>query len=149
MEDMYTFFIAILTIQLFYSFGISALVYTTQPLYDNIDLVTDKYTNSSSEVTDITDQLDNSVTQQTGIPIVDIGALVFYSGNIILDLMLNFYFALPSMITLLIEGFTYIFQLNSFIETELKHFIYGLIAIFYTMGLLSFILNIRAGVKVT
>lgn len=148
MSNIFNFFVVLLTVQLFYSLGITLLVYTTEPMsVDNTIL--EQYTNSTSDMEDVTGELEGAIGEQTDIPLVDIAGLVFYSGNIILDLMLNFYFALPSMVTLLVAGFDYVFLLDPIVAANVKLFLYGLVAIFYTMSLLSFILSIRSGIKVT
>ena len=44
-------------------------------------------------------ELQGTITKQTKIPIVDIGTLALYSGNIFIDFLLNFVTAIPQMIS--------------------------------------------------
>lgn len=44
-------------------------------------------------------EMQNTVTKQTKIPIVDIGTLALYSGNVFVDFLLNFITAIPQMIS--------------------------------------------------
>lgn len=139
----FRYFIYILMIQAFYGFGITALGYGLAPFYDNM-YVMGQFENKTMNINDISDKIDTTVSNQINIPLYDLGALVFYSGNILLDLMINFIFAVPSMFTILISAFSIPFMLDAYLMSQVKLFIYTLMSILYLMSLLVFILNIRS-----
>ena len=89
----------IILVQLFYAFGITLYTHALGEIPDGanyLDVFNDVANADTLESTGT--QLQDSISQQTNIPILEAGALVFYSGNIILDLLLNFATALPQML---------------------------------------------------
>lgn len=143
MASMWDVFKVILVVQLFYAFAITTYTYALpddtlnhvtsfSDLADNIDLES------------VSNDVQDSVEDQINIPVVELGALVFYSGNIILDLLLNFFFALPQMVTLFINGFLQLFtNVDSFIMNTLEIFLGVLVTVLYFLGALQLLLNIR------
>ena len=140
---VFKYFITIIMIQLFYSFGVVLLANTLAP-FDTSEYLLPQYTNLTSDIQTISSRVEGTVQTQMNIPLLDLGALVFYSGNILIDLMLNFFFAIPSMFSILVNTFTSIFVIDSFIATQLKLFMYGIITILYFFSILNLILSIRA-----
>jgi len=139
----FKYFTFIIMIQLFYSFGATLLTHALQPFNVN-PLYLQEYQNISTDITNITGRIESTTQSQLNIPLIDLGALVFYSGNIIVDLMLNFFFALPSMLTILVTTFTNIFSLDAYLASQLKLFVFSIVSILYFLNLLAFILNIRS-----
>lgn len=138
------YFKAILLTQLFYSLAITLLVYSLSPV--GFDPAIQGFSNSSSNVdaTEITSQVQDTLTRQTKVSVVDVGALVLFSGNILLDLLLNFTFALPQMITLLIDGVVRLIGIDAEITNTVQIFATALIMIMYFIGLLTLLTNIRS-----
>jgi len=136
----------ILMVQLFFAFGVSVLAYALDPMISS-DQVILQYSTTASSMQNVTDKLSATTQNQLKISVVDLGALVFYSGNILVDLLLNFMTALPSIVTLIIGGFFMLFGGDAFIVAQLKAFIYIILTALYFLGLLSFILEIRSGVR--
>ncbi len=139
----YKYFVWIIIIQLFYSFGVTTLTHAFS-LYNVNNIYFTEMQNITTDITDITSQIESTTQQQMNIPLIDLGALVFYSGNIIIDLMLNFFFAIPSMFSILTNFFLMFFNLDAFLSAQLKLFVFSAISILYFMNLLAFILNIRS-----
>ena len=143
MANAFHYFMFIIMVQLFYSFGISALAYAIDPMLPSSNVV-NQYTDVGSDLSDVSSQFEGSVRSQLDIPLVDLGSLVFYSGNIIVDLILNFAFAVPSMVTLLIGAFNMFFLVDPFIMGQFKLFIFAIISILYFIAIIGFILNVRS-----
>jgi len=139
----YKYFVWIIVIQLFYSFGVTTLSHAFS-LYNINNIYFIEMQNITTDITNITNQIESTTQAQMNIPLIDLGALVFYSGNIIIDLMLNFFFAVPSMFSILTNFFLMFFNLDSFLSAQLKLFVFSAISILYFMSLLAFILNIRS-----
>jgi hypothetical protein len=106
-------FKAIIVVQLFFGFGMTLLAYA-MPV-DSLDYVT-AFTDVSSSINlnDTASMVQENLQRQTNIPVVEIGALVFYSGNILIDLLLNFLFAIPEMIGLLIHGVMFLINVDGY-----------------------------------
>lgn len=136
----------VITAMLFYSFAVNVYVYalpddtrnTQMPFKDT----TDDY-NISSIQSDVQDNLE----RQTSIPVIEVGALVFYSGNILLDLVFNFAFAIPQMLIMLISGISLLF--GSIIDSQLililQSFITAAVLALYFIGAMQLLTGIRSG----
>jgi hypothetical protein len=134
----------IIVVQLFYAFAITALVYNlpvgTQGFFETFNPP-----DASLNIVAQTNEIESSVRNSLDIPVVEIGALLFYSGNIVLDLLLNFIFAIPQMIGMLINGFTVLFTLDNQLVIYLNAFTYALTVAWYMIGLLQLLNSIRSG----
>ena len=137
-------FISILLVQLFFSLGIT--------LYTNaLPAETLTYVQMFSDVTEeinlqeTSNKVENSLNQQSDIPVVDVGALVFQSGNILADLLLNFFFAIPEMIGLIINGLLVLFSIDENIALGIIAFAQVMISIIYFLGVTISLLSIRSG----
>lgn len=135
---------AILLTQLFYSLAITLLLYSVPPTtLANVHSFSDLSNNI--DITTITGQIQNTLSRQTKVSVVDLGALVLFSGNILLDLLTNFAFALPQMITLLINGTIMLVGIDAQITLIIQTFATVMVMIMYSIGLLSMLTNIRSG----
>lgn len=144
MDGVYRFFVAIIVIQLFYSFGVTILSHTLSDFPVNNEALT-PYTDEQIDITDISGRIESTTQNQLNIPLIDLGALVFYSGNIIVDLMLNFFLAVPSLFTLVVSGFSLFFNVDAFLMTQIKIFLFAVVTIIYFLNMVAFVLNIRSG----
>lgn len=89
--------------------------------------------------------VEANFSNQLDIPLVSAGALVFYSGNIVIDLMLNFVTALPSMISLLVEAIFIFIPIGGDLQITVKFFFFTVVTVLYVIGLIGFLTNIRSG----
>lgn len=144
MTSVMTVFKVMIIVQLFYAASITTLAYAIpdeskdyvtsfSDLAEDIDLE-----GTSGRVTD-------SLEQQTNIPLIELGALVFFSGNILIDLILNFIFALPQMVGLLVNGFMTLFNVDSFIFTIVQLFASVVIMVLYFISIIQLLMNARSG----
>lgn len=138
----FKYFTFIITAQLFYAFGITLIAYSLPPDAVNYVSLFQPSINVSLENTTV--QIQESVQQQMNIPLIDLGALVFYSGNIIVDLMLNFFFAVPEMFSILLGALFIMLNVDAYLATQLKLFATAIISILYMIGVLQFLMSIRA-----
>lgn len=142
--NAYQFFVGILMVQLFYGFGITVLSYSLNDMDSTYSTYFTNYEDIAPNLQNVTNKVEEAMQQQLKIPVIDLGALVFYSGNLIVDLMLNFFFAIPSIFSLIINGILNLFPIDSFVATYFKLFITSAISIFYFLSLLVFLTNVRS-----
>lgn len=142
--DMFKLFVSIIIVQAFFAFGVTTLAYALPQETINLGYIT-AFTDLGQDVDleGINEDIQSSLDSQLDIPVIDIGALVFYSGNILIDLILNFLFAIPQMIGLLIAGLVFLFNLDSYLVGLVQFFMSILISIMYVIGLIQLLLNIR------
>lgn len=142
-------FKAVIIIQLFYSFAITGLTHALPA--DSLDYVT-----GFSDITDsinletVSEDVQESIQRQTDIPVIEMGALVFYSGNILIDLMLNFAFAVPEMIGMLVNGIMILFLgIDSYLFAIVQLFASVVIIVVYFISLMQLLTSIRSGRTIT
>ena len=133
-----------MTVLIFWSFVFTSLTYTL-PSEDVPKLAFITFENGTTDLTAINQQFESAITQQTEIPLVDLGALLFYTGNIIIDLVLNFAFAIPEMFSILLNILFMVAPVDTKIQVSVFAFISALIAVGYAIGLLQFVTNLRGG----
>lgn len=142
MTDAMTMFKATITIMLFYSLGITLLTYSLDPL--TVGSWEEVFGAPAVDIGETGQDIQDSLETQLDIPIVDLGALVFYSGNILVDMILNFLFAVPEMIGLLFTGFTAIFSLDAQLAAQVQLFAFVLTVATYVIGVIELLTSIRA-----
>jgi hypothetical protein len=140
-------FKTMMTAQVFWSFVFTLLVYTV-PAADQGQLVLVTMSSGTTNLATINTQFSEAVTNQTNIPIVELGALLFYSGNIIIDLLLNFAFAIPQMFSMLLNLLFLVLPVAQNIKLVVISFFGAMIAIAYAIGILQFVTNLRSGGQV-
>ena len=140
----------ILVISLFFSFGINVINYTLPADAKNYILDSTAQANTY-DMTDTKEQVEGSYNKiHTGIPLIDVaGSLVFFSGQIFLDLIMNFILAIPSLLTLIISNV--FFFVDSGIMKFVNIFIYAVFSVIYVINLIVMAINAfsQAGVSVT
>lgn len=138
------YFITTLIIMLFYSLAINGLTYSMPE--QSLNYVTSFSDLSNDiEIEGISQEVTESVEAQTNIPVVELGALVFYSGNILIDLLLNFAFAIPQMIIILLSSITFLLGVDSVYLNMLQLFLTVTITIVYFLAIIQLITGIRSG----
>lgn len=101
--------------------------------------------NVGANIQDIGQRIDSSISDQLGLPLVDFGSLVFFSGNIIADLILNFLLAVPGMINVIFSAFFLFFPVNAVLQQDFKLFITVFGAILYIISTMAFLAGARLG----
>lgn len=142
--DMMEYLNLLILIQMFFAVSITIFSYA---LPTDAKMYINEYSSmaSSSNLEATVLKLKDSLNSQLNIPIIEVGALVFYSGNIIVDLLLNFIFAIPEMITLLINGICTIISIDSYYIVQLQIFIGAVISAGYILGIITFVTQLRGG----
>ena len=142
MTKIYVTFILMIIVQLFYSISITLISHS----YKNLNIQTNvEFVAKTQNVSSITEKIQSSLQLQTNIPIIDLGALLFYSGNLLIDMMLNFFFAIPSMITILVHFFGIMIQMDAYLLTTFKLFMFGLVSVWYFLQIILFLVGLRSG----
>ncbi len=143
MADLIQYLKVVLIVQLFYAFSITMIVYAL-PAASLADIAKFQQPTETFSEKYIADQVGESVEQQFDLPVVELAALVFYSGDIVLDLIVNFATAVPSMFTLLIEAFLLFINLDATLAFNIKLFFWIMISMLYFISVVTFLLNLRA-----
>lgn len=135
-----------LIIHIFWAFAITLLVATIPA--SHLDYVNTYEIAVTTDLSEISTDLESGLTNQTNLPLIEVGALVFYSGNILLNLMLNFLNAVPQMFTLLLTAIFQFIAVPDVIQTKVKYYFLVVVSAFYYALLLAMLLNVRSGREV-
>jgi len=140
---IFDYFQRALWVQLFYSFSITILVYGLAAMgsVETVSLFTD---NIGPDIEQIGDDINQNFDEQLNIPVVDLGSLVFFSGNLVIDLLLNFITAIPNMVNILISAYFLFVPVEAQLQTEIKEFILVALTVMYTLGLVGFLARSRS-----
>lgn len=153
MTDAVSAFKFTLIVMLFYSVAINICIYSIGTFPDNGNALDFVESFSDLEHTDtdmesIANTVEDSFDQQSDIPVVEFGALVFYTGNIIMDLVANFIFAIPEMIGLITHGITDIIGADKYIFVWVQAFSSVVMIVMYFIGMIGLISSIRSGQRI-
>ena len=146
MADIMDVFKGIIVMQLFYAVAITLIAIALPASALNyVSGFSDAGTDINVEgvATDVQDSLET----QTDIPVIELGALVFYSGNILIDLLVNFVTAIPQMIMLLVNGVMMLFGngIDALVILYIELFASVMINVMYFIGLMQLLTGIRSG----
>lgn len=143
-RSFFSLFMAMIIIQLFYSFAITTLAYATpEGAINHVTSFSELANDLDLETTGVL--IENSLESQTNIPVIELGALVFYSGNILLDLMLNFAFAIPQMIGLLLNSLSDMLNIDAPMWAIVQIFFSVAFMAYYALSLMQMLMGIRSG----
>jgi len=131
-----------LLVMLFFSVAMTLLAHALPD--DSLKYISD-YSGGSRNLDTMYNDVEDSLNVQTNIPIIEVGALIFYSGNFIVDLILNFIFAIPEMLGLLIHGIMIILNVDSYLFMVVEAFASIAIFIFYVVSIIEMLANLRSG----
>ena len=99
--------------------------------------------NNLIELGTLQSSIDSGISVQTSIPLLETGALIFYSSATILNLMVNFFTAIPQMATLLVTVLFMFIPVDLSIAITVKMWVFGIVGILYAIALFAFITGSR------
>jgi hypothetical protein len=138
------FFKIMLLVQAFFGLAMTLFVYAIPAPALSI---TSEYSAlaSGTDLNTIRAQVEGATTKSTSVPLYDVGALVYYSGNILIDLLLNFVMALPAMIGLIIHGIGTLISIDALMLLQVKIFAELIVMVIYFISIIQLLTGIRAG----
>ena len=145
--EMLQLFKVMLIVQAFFSLGITIIAYAMPT--DAIAPMND-YQNTAANIDLNTTaaRVEASLGRMSSVPnIAEIGALLFYSGNIVVDLFLNFMFAIPIMIGLVIHGIFELLNIDTYMWALVEAFSAAIIFVLYMLGLIQMLASLRSGTR--
>lgn len=144
MGDTSQFFTRAIEVMAVYSLMITLLIYSLPT--DSLTYVYElKSSPAYRETSDISSQFQSNIDQQRSFGVVERAALALYSGNILIDLLLNFFTAVPSMATIIMKGILIFMNLSDPLENALMSFTYAIVGIIYILSIILLLLDIRSG----
>lgn len=143
-DNIISIFKVVLLVQLFFAFAITTIAYAMpSSAKHHIDSWSDL--SDRINLTSVSEDVSDGLEQQTNIPILDIGALIFYSGNILIDLILNFAFAIPEMLGLIIFGISRLIELDPQIIVIVQSFTSVAVLVMYFLSVIQLLTGLRTG----
>lgn len=133
----------VIMVMLFYSAAISLISYSVPA--DSLTYI-NTFTGATDDINlnTVSQDVQASMQKQTDIPVIELGSLIFYSGNILIDFIMNFVFALPEMFGLLIHGLTMLVNIDPYIYVVAQLFATVALVTFYLVELMQLLVGIRS-----
>jgi hypothetical protein len=134
----------VLLVMLFYSFAITVLNYALPGDMHHYMYPFSEMGSGGYGLNETASRIQSNLEKQTRAPVIDLAALSFYSGNILIDLMLNFVFAIPQMISLLLMAFAVLFNFDAVIISHIQAFTTVAMCVVTFIGLIQGIVSLRS-----
>lgn len=140
----YSMFKAAITVMLFYSIAITLFTHAL-PVNERNYLVSFNLGESSvtTDYSEISSKVEKNFESQTKVGVVEIGALVLYSGNLVLDLILNTFNAIPSMISVFFKAIFLFFPLDAELANKFILGVYAIVSVSWTLSVIYFLTQVR------
>lgn len=132
----------ILIIQIIFAFAVTGIVYVLPT--DAVNYVSDFQTDHSVDLESVTGEMQSSVDNQMNLPMIDLGALVFYSGNILIDLILRMLFAIPEMLSIIVGGIFTFIGVDAYIVAQMQLVIWACVSVYYVIWIIDLLMSIRS-----
>lgn len=136
-------FVFILMVQLFWSFGITIFAHTI-PIEQQqfVSIYLDNPTGDTLQ--NIPLEVEDNTRNQLEIPVLDTVTLIMFTGNILMDLILNFLTAIPTMFILLVEGIVTFIPIEATLLKTLKLLLWVTATILYMIAIVTTLSNLRS-----
>ena len=135
-------FTTLLLVQLFWSLGVSLLI-PNMPNATTNQVVMFTNSNNVIELGTLQSSISQGITDQQNIPLLEVGALVFYSSATILNIMINFFTAIPQMVTLLMSVLFLFIPVSLGLQIALQTWVFGIVTVLYFVALFTFLMGTR------
>jgi len=136
-----------LAVQLFYGLAVSLMVYglSDAPNYSNSSVQNFLAANQDFNTETIAEDIGVNADKQFEIGVRDVGSLAYFSGNFLIDLVVNAATAIPQMFGLLIYGIGYYVGLDKVIASNLQLFVAVLVGALYVLAIIEMLVGVRSG----
>ena len=145
MADMLALFKIMLVMSAFYGVGITLFSHVLPADALNYVTANELISGQEDSITAVSNQAEAALTNQRNVPFIELGALVFYSGNILIDFLVNSLTAVPQMFGLIINGMMAIINADGFLFAQIELFIVAIFSVLYVVGLIQVLLSVRSG----
>ena len=135
-------FVTLLLVQLFWSLSVSLLL-PNMPNATSNQVVMFTNANNTIELSTLQNSVKSGITDQQNIPLLEVGALVFYSSATILNIMINFFTAIPQMVTLLMAVMFIFIPVSLSLQITLQAWVFGIVTVLYFVALFTFLMGTR------
>lgn len=143
MSNQLDAFKVMIIVMTFYSLSVTLIAHTIPQealtYVGDYEELSNKFQNQ-----DLSGRLQGTLSDQTSLPAIELGALLFYSGNILIDIILNFVFAIPGMMGLVINGIQTLFNIDGYLFLQVQLTLSGLMLALYMVGVIQMIMNMRS-----
>lgn len=144
MVEAWTFFKFVILAQVFFSVSYTLIINTVPTGYASSQL--EMYGDLAERQTleDASRIVESNIGQQAEVSSTNSVSLIAFSLKLVLDLMFNFFFAVPIMIGLLSDSFLFFINVDTTIAFYFKIFFMSASGLLYILMLTLFILNVRS-----
>ena len=137
-------FKVLIIVMAFYSLCITVVTYAIPTAAQHQILPYSELSNDM-DIENVNSEIQDTLTRQTDMSVLEVGALVFYSGNILVDLLLNFVYAVPQMLGLIVHGITTLLNLDTYLFAYVEGFAFVVMTALYIIGIIQLLTGVRSG----
>lgn len=143
MAKTFDYFKFIIIVQLFFGFSVTLIAYAMPAdAHEFVEIIQPGHPINLGSVSQ---NIQESAEKQMNVPLLDMGALIFYSGNVIVDMILNTLFAIPEMVSIVTNILVHFLPFPAAIQGTLQVFLWAVISAVYIIGILAFVMEVRSG----
>lgn len=100
---------------------------------------------NETDINSISRQIDEGLGNQTGVNFLDLAGLTLYSGNFFASFFLNFIFAVPKMIGIVLTAIAMFTNFDPTVERNLIALVTLIVSTVYILSIINFLLGVRSG----
>ncbi len=135
----------IILLQMLFSFTITMIVYALPDDMLKGFMQQETRMPHAKSPSQIAQSFEKTTSSMKEAPLINIGALMFFTGIYLIDLFLNFIFAIPEMLTIPWNLFCYVFHIDPFYQSTISMVIFTISVVIYLIMIISLIVQIRSG----
>lgn len=146
-SNTWDYFKTVIIIQLVFGIGASMIAHSlpNQTYIAISQQITPEEVESMENLSgNFTEKIEAIRNPPVNLPFIDTAFILFYSGNLVIDAFINSLFAIPSMVSVLVNGFSIFIPIDPEFQSLLSLFVYSFVAILYIIGIIGVIMNLRS-----
>jgi len=136
-----------LIVQLFFGAFLTMTVHglSNAPGFNDNDVAAFNIVNSDFNTERVAGTLGTNAEKQFQLGAQDLGSLAYFSGNILVDFVVNAFAAIPLMFGLLVQAIAYFITLDPVISQQLSLFVTVIVGALYVIGFMQLLIGVRSG----
>jgi len=135
----------IVILQILFSFSTTMIVYSLPDDALKSFMMGEVRMEHGESTGEIISEFNETASSMKQSSLINTAFLLFYTGNLLIDLFMNFLFAIPEMLTIPWNLFCYVFHVDPTFQGGVSMIIFAIASVIYMIVIISLIVQIRSG----
>ena len=135
----------IVILQILFSFSTTMIVYSLPDDALKSFMMGEARMEHGKSTGEIISEFNKTASSMKQSSLINTAFLLFYTGNLLIDLFMNFLFAIPEMLTIPWNLFCYVFHVDPTFQGGVSMIIFAIASVIYMIVIISLIVQIRSG----